>query len=385
MASIHEQGNSWGRTWRVKWRDDGRQQSLSFEDEAGAKRFKNNIEVHGPEEAKRILELEELEHSVPTVKEFLLEHIDSLTGVQPATLDRYRTYVSRDITPAFGSLPLTAVTEATVGRWVQELTAKKITVRGVEKSPAAKTIANKHGFISGAFSAAVRKGLMPSNPCEDRRLPEGQSREMVCLTAAEFQLIHDCLPKQWQPLATWLAATGMRFSEATALTPADIDPTKRTCRINKAWKYSGNYRPQIGPPKTRRSNRTITLSQAAIDAIDLTQPEWLFTNGAGNPVRAQEFFNNGWKPAREKAIKLGLAKCPRVHDLRHTHASWLVNAGEALPVVQARLGHENITTTISMYYHVDQRAEQRAAATIQHMLTAHLTPALEGGESVADS
>lgn len=379
MASIHVQGNAWGRTWRIRWREDGRQKSLSFEDEAGAVRFKDNIEQYGPAEAVRILEVEESQIRVPTVTEFLLEHIDSLTGVQEATCNRYRTYVSRDVTPLFGSLPITAVTHDTVGRWVQELTKPvevKVGDKTVTKSASAKTIKNKHGFLSGAFKAAVRKGLIKSNPCDDRRLPEGRMQEKVYLTPGEFELLKSCLPKRWQPLATFLVATGMRFSEATALTPADIDVTKRTCRINKAWKYSGNYRPQIGPPKSKKSNRTISLSQADLELLDLSQPEWLFTNGAGNPVRAQEFFNTGWKPAREKAQALGLAKSPRVHDLRHTHASWLINAGTPLPVVQARLGHENITTTISTYYHVDQRAEQQAAATIQHLLTAGTSPAL---------
>jgi integrase len=377
MASLHKQSNTLGTTWRVRWREDGKQHSLSFETELGAQRFKDNVDQYGPEEARRVLELEEKQYRVPTVEEFLTTYIDSLTGVQPATVKRYRSYASRDIAPRFGSLPITAVTEDTIGRWVQEIAAEKVKVRGKEKPPAAKTIQNKHGFLSGAFKAAVRKGLIVANPCEDRRLPEGEAQEMVCLTPGEFQLLHDCLPKQWQPLATWLVSTGMRFSEATALKPSDIDPTKRTCRINKAWKYSGDYDPDIGPPKTKKSNRTITLSLAAMDVIDLTQPEYLFTNGVGNPVRAQEFFNNGWKPAREKAQKLGLTKSPRVHDLRHTHASWLINANTPLPVVQARLGHENISTTIGMYYHVDQRAEQQAAATIQHMLTTDLPPALQ--------
>lgn len=358
MASIHKQTNSQGTTWRVKWRQDGKQSSLSFEDEGFAARFKRNLEQHGPEEALRVLEIEEREQAVPTVAEFFATYIDSLTGVQPATCNRYRAYLSRDVTPAFGALPLTAVTEHTIGQWVQQLAG----------SP--KTIANKHGFVSAAFNAAVKKGLVPSNPCMGRRLPQSRPEEMVFLTPAEFQLLHDCLNRQmWRNLAMWLVSTGMRFSEATALTPADIDPSKGTCRINKAWKYSGNYRPEIGPPKTRKSNRTITVSPAALAVLDLTQPEWLFTNGAGNPVRAQEFFNLGWKPGREKAQALGLGKSPRVHDLRHTHASWLINAGTPLPVVQARLGHENITTTIGMYYHVDQRAEQQAAATIQNLLT----------------
>ncbi|WP_156670760.1 hypothetical protein [Mycobacterium sp. E136] len=67
MASIHVQDNAWDRTWRVKWRHDGKQSSLSFDDEAGAKRFKDNIEQHGPDEAMRILEVEGREHRTATV------------------------------------------------------------------------------------------------------------------------------------------------------------------------------------------------------------------------------------------------------------------------------------------------------------------------------
>jgi hypothetical protein len=94
----------------------------------------------------------------------------------------------------------------------------------------------------------------------------------------------------------------MRFSEATALIAADIDTESKTCRINKAWKYSGNYWPEIGPPKSKKSIRTISLPPAALEVIDLTAPGFLFTNGAGNPVRAQEFFNGGWKPGRDSAL-----------------------------------------------------------------------------------
>ncbi len=174
---------------------------------------------------------------------------------------------------------------------------------------------------------------------------------------------------RWKNLATWLVTTGMRFSEATALIAADIDADANTCRINKAWKYSGDYRPQIGPPKTRKSNRTISLPAAALEVVDLTAPGFLFTNGADNPVRAQEFFNAGWKPGRERAMAAGLTKSPRVHDLRHTCASWMIQAGVPLPVIQQHLGHESIQTTIGIYGHLDQRSAQAAADAISSALT----------------
>lgn len=89
--------------------------SLTFGDRASAERFKVLIDHHGAAEALRVVELEELGKQVPTVADWLSTHIDSLTGVQPATLQRYRTYLSRDVT--FRNLPITAVTEATIARW----------------------------------------------------------------------------------------------------------------------------------------------------------------------------------------------------------------------------------------------------------------------------
>jgi len=228
MASIHAQTNRAGSTYRVLWRDGGRQSSLTFADRASAERFKVLIDHHGPAEALRVVELKERGKQVPTVAEWLSTHIDSLTGVQPATLQRYRTYLSRDVT--FGNLPITAVTEATIAKWVQGMNGS------------GKTIACKHGFVSSGFNAAVRARLIPSNPCQGRRLPRTQVEEMVFLTAPEFGLLREGIPIQrWKDLATWLVSTGMRFSEATALTPADIDLERRTCRITKAWKYSCKY------------------------------------------------------------------------------------------------------------------------------------------------
>jgi hypothetical protein len=187
VASVHAQTNRSGRTYRVFWRDDGRQQSLTFADRPSADRFKTLVEDHGASEAKRILEIEETGRHVPTVSEWLTIHIDGLTGVQPATINRYRTYVLRDIDPVFGRLPINAVTEATIGAWVQQL-------RG-----AGKTIQNKHGFLSGAFNAAVRRGLILANPCQGRRLPRTETKGDVFLTQEEFKLLHSCIPHdRWQ-------------------------------------------------------------------------------------------------------------------------------------------------------------------------------------------
>ena len=175
MASIHAQKNRAGNTYRVLWRQDGRQRSLTFENLPAAERFKTLLEDHGPDEALRIIELDEIGRHVPTVTEWLHTHIDNLTGVQPATIARYRTCVARDIDSVFGAVPVSAVTETTIAKWVKQL------------GGSGKTIANKHGFLSGAFNAAVRAGVMAYNPCQGRRLPHTHVDETVFLTPEEFR------------------------------------------------------------------------------------------------------------------------------------------------------------------------------------------------------
>ena len=366
MASIQARTRKDGsETWRVLWRQGGKQRNATFVEASGAVRFRDHIDQFGPVEAMRILEFEDAARSELTLTEWLTDHINALTGVEQATINRYISYRDRDIAPSIGRLPLSAVTEVSISRWVQEMS----TVPKGKKAPAGKTIQNKHAFLSGALKAAVRAGKIAANPCDGRRLPQTQKQEMVFLDRDEFDLLHSHIPHdRWKNLATWLVTTGMRFGEATSLDARDIDPVAGTCRINKAWKYSGDYRPEIGPPKTRKSNRTINLPPQALAVIDLSRDGFLFTNGAGSPVRAQEFYNLGWNPGRIRAAENGLTKKPRVHDLRHTCASWMINSGVGLPVVQAHLGHESIQTTIDRYTHLDRHAGKTAADAIARML-----------------
>jgi hypothetical protein len=88
VASIHAQKNRPGNAYRVLWRQDGRQRSLTFENLPAAERFKTLLEDHGPDEALRVIKLDEIGRHVPTVTEWLTTHIDNLTGVQPATPNR---------------------------------------------------------------------------------------------------------------------------------------------------------------------------------------------------------------------------------------------------------------------------------------------------------
>jgi len=367
MSSIRVRPRADGTTGYVlQWREAGKQHTATFNDHTAAVRHQRILDAAGPDELRRILDAETPIHTV-TLTEWCRIHIDTRTGIQDATRDRYRSYVAHDIDPVIGALPLSSVTEHSIARWVQTLATDK----------SGKTIRNKHAFLSGALAAAVRAGHIPQNPCAGRRLPRHDRKEMVFLTRTEFDLLLSHIPEYWRPLTIWLVATGTRFSEATALQVGDIDTEAQTARISRAWKYTGTAVRELGPPKSKKSVRTIDLAPQALAACgDLTGRalgEFVFTNQHGDPVLPQRYHNSAWRPAIKAATAPDanprLLRKPRPHDLRHCCASWMVAGGTPLPVIKDHLGHESITTTIDTYGHLDRATSRQGAAAIGKTLS----------------
>lgn len=348
MASIQARTLTDGSTtYRVLWRHQGRQRSLTFTDPASAEAFRSDVEHHGPDEALRIIDVIDARDRDVTLTEWLTVHVASLTGIRSGTRYRYERFIANDFAD-IATMPLAAITETTVGRWVAGMEARHLS---------GKTIQIKHAFLSGALKAAVRAGKIDRNPCENRRLPRTVPQEMVFLTRDEFTQVHTAINQPMlADLAMWLVSTGMRFGEATALAPDDVDLDAATARITKAWKHTGAYNRELGPPKSRRSVRTINLPAQALEiAARHNGGEFLFTNHAGNPITTQTFYNYAWRDARKVLLDgHGHGKRPRVHDLRHTCASWMITAGIPLVVVSRHLGHEDITTTANTYGHIDR-------------------------------
>jgi integrase len=367
MASLRPGTRRDGSTYvQVLYRLDGKQSSTSFEDLASAQKFQKLVENFGPAKALKTLGADP-EFSAITVHEWIEHHISHLTGLRKSTLYDYRSYLKNDIDEALGDLPLQTLSRDDIARWTQHLS---------ECGASGKTIANKHGFLSSALNAAVRAGHISSNPAAGQRLPTSERQDMVCLSKDDFGRLLGNITDYWRPLVEFLVASGCRWGEATALRPADVDRAANTVRISRAWKRTydrGGY--EIGPPKTKKSVRTINVPDTVLEKLDYTN-EWIFLNKAGRPVKGNGFHDRIWRPAVERTwpsvdkapnsvIRAGTRNLrPRIHDLRHTCASWLVTAGVPLPVVQQHLGHESINTTIQLYAHIDRRSMQAAADVI---------------------
>jgi integrase len=206
-----------------------------------------------------------------------------------------------------GPIPLASLTAQDVARWVQNLAAN---------GNSGKTIQTKHGFLSAALKAAVPRFIAPTRrlanaypgPNARRWCSSPRRSTASCMVASATTT---------NPFVEFLVASGVRFSAATALQPKDIDKDAATMRINRAWKRVPGNGYELGPPKTKKSVRTIGVPRHVVDTLDLSR-EWVFVNTAGNPVRIYGWRENVWYPALAKAAAKGLEKRPRVHDLRHT-------------------------------------------------------------------
>lgn len=306
----------------------------------------------------------------------------------------YRTIYNNRIAPYFGSWPTDAIKRENVERWIMELRTtetlasararKRSKEEGKSLPPARflapKTIANAHGLLSSILRNEVRAERLTVNRAEGIPLPRiTRRKEPVFLKPGEFARILDELPTRWQPLVALLAATGMRWGEVTALYPDDFDYESAPVivRVSKAWKrgVSGWY---IGEPKTAAGVRDITLppqiSELLLPLVEATPHELLvFRNSEGGHLRG-DWFRPIWKKAVKAA---GIRRMPRLHDLRHTHASWLISQGVPLTVIQRRLGHSSIKQTSDIYGHLAPEAGAIAAAAVQVALSQAL-PEIEG-------
>ncbi|MGB8406103.1 MAG: tyrosine-type recombinase/integrase [Mycobacterium sp.] len=369
MASVRERDRKDGTPyWAVLYRHDGKQTSKSFPDAAQAGRFAKLVDALGPDKALEAAGLAaERPLSALSVSEYLTQHIDALSGVERRTISDYRQYLRNDIGPAFGVLPLSKLTRVDVAAWVNAM---------YEGGAATGTMQNKHGFLSGALNQAVKDGFLAANPCDGVKLPRTEERETVFLTKDEYHILKASFSEHYQPFVEFLVASGCRFNEAAALKPSDVDRANCTVRIARAWKQDGT-KYTMGAPKTKKSNRTISVDKLVLDQLDYSG-EWLFTTTKGGPIRLSTWRTNVWNKSRAKAMakdegnpdKPVLAKSPTPHDMRHTCASWLLQAQPPVPLstVQAHLGHESITTTVDRYGHLDRRSHVVASDAIAAML-----------------
>jgi len=189
------------------------------------------------------------------------------------------------------------------------------------------------------------------------------------LSRKELTLLLNAFNKHYHkhyPLALLLARTGMRIGEALALQWGDVDFNSRFITVQRSITNKG----KIETPKNDKSRRvdmSKQLTQALVDLMHQRKletvkkgwgqvPEWVFINARGNPLD-----KDGWrKRIFYKALEKAKLRKVRVHDLRHTYASLLIEANESLACIRDQLGHHIIKVTVDIYGHLTPGGDKDA-------------------------
>ena len=314
----------------------------------------------------------ELTQGDPTLAKYLARWLES--SVKPSC--RHKTYtgyvsiVEHRVVPRLGKIKLSKVTPALIQGLYADLAGGGLSPR---------SIINTHAVLRRALNQAVKWGMLPRNPCNAVDVPRAERPELQTLSREQVDLFLDHTgDDRFHALYVLAVTTGMRLGELLGLHWQDLDLDHARLRVRRSLQHHKGRGYVFVEPKTKRSRRTVMLSQRAVGALrehrrkqieerlafegEWENPDLVFSNSWGGPL------DGGWMTTRYKGI-LEDAGLPviRFHDLRHTAATLLLEEGTHPKVVSDMLGHATISLTLDTYSHVIPTLHQEAANVMDRL------------------
>ena len=280
-------------------------------------------------------------------------------AVRPVTLDKYKMTLSwvKKLAP---TLKLCEVSRVTYQQLLNDYAV------GHER----QTTMDFHHQLKGAIMDAVDDGLIVKDPTR-KAIIKGKPpvpKKVKYLNQFELHLLLSDLDLQgklnWDWMILLIAKTGIRFSEALAITPADFDFSHQMLSINKTWDYKGKG--GFLPTKNQSSVRKIQLDwQTVMQFAELTKN---LPNDEPIFIKRSIVYNSTLNGILERHCKNAGIPIISIHGLRHTHASLLLFAGVSIASVARRLGHASMTTTQKTYLHIIHELESKDIDIIMRSL-----------------
>ncbi len=310
----------------------------------------------------------EEEQRIPTFGEYAKTWIEVTV---PATCKRsslkdYQGILNNHVLPAFEKLPVSEINRLAVKSFLQGK---------ANAGFAASTVTHMKNCIGGTCNLAVDDGVIANNPAHKLGKiirPKRMGAKMDPLNREELSHLLSNFQEHFPfhyPMALTLARTGMRLGEALALKWGDIDFHERFITISRNFSRGKIETPKND--KSRRVDMSTQLTEALLDHKHRMKmeavkrgwgqiPQWVFTSEAGTPLDASHWRKRIFNKTLEKA---GLRKI-RVHDLRHTYASLLIQGGESLAYIRDQLGHHSIKVTVDIYGHLAPEGNKAAVDSL---------------------
>lgn len=278
-------------------------------------------------------------------------YADMETRLREHTMRTKKYLIDLKLLPYFGKMKLNEIKAAAIRKWQNEL---------MQQGYAPTYLRTINNQLAAIFNYAVKYYDLPNNPCRKAgSMGKGKADEMQFWTKEEFEQFIDVVMNKQQSYMAFMTLfwTGMRMGELLALVVSDVDFQKRTISITKSYQRMGG-RDVITEPKTPKSKRVITIPQfLAIDLQDYLNSMY----GVQDEDRLFPITKYYLEHEMERGIKGSGVKRIRIHDLRHSHASMLVEMGFSPLEIAERLGHEKIETTLNTYSHLYPNKQEQLA------------------------
>jgi len=255
--------------------------------------------------------------------------------------------IRKKILPYFEDRQLNEITGSDVLKWESVLIKEKTSTGLPYSQTYLRTIANQ---LSAMFNHAVKHYNLPSNPVwKTGKMGAKQAGEMQFWTKEEYLTFADSMMDKPRSFLAFeiLYWTGIRVGELLALTPADFDFERKLLSITKSYQRIRGE-DVITPPKTPKSVRHIALSSFLLDEV----LDYLKYNpGIDVCDRIFPFTRSSLHHEMDRGSKETSVKRIRVHDLRHSHVSLLIEMNFSALAIADRMGHESVNITLN-YAHL---------------------------------
>ncbi|WP_181557086.1 tyrosine-type recombinase/integrase [Thermaerobacillus caldiproteolyticus] len=241
-------------------------------------------------------------------------------------------------------------------------------------------IRHMHNLLNQAFDQAVRWSLVKMNPVRNAKPPKVKSEEKTTWTVDEVNRFLNLIKNRSIEIPYFLAIfTGMRRGEVLGLKWDDVDFENKKIRIKRSLCFVSGQGLIFKEPKTQKSKRQISISQHVVNVLKKHKQKQEFQKEKlwrqyednnlivctddGKPLDPRNLLRQFYRLIEE-------ANVPRIsfHDLRHTHATILMQQGENPKVVSERLGHSRVGITLDLYSHVSDDLQEQAAEKFENTL-----------------
>lgn len=304
----------------------------------------------------------------PTFEEFLsrFRELDD-RKLKPSTRAAYASIEKVHLIPFFGQRRLDQITPTLVTRFFSELAGRTASNRKTQLST--KSLLNCHRLLTKIFNLAVDAQILTKSPVPKPKklFPPADEKEMDFLRPDEVRRLLDALDdKEMHCLFATSVMTGMRVGELTALQWDCVDFRGKLIKVRRSFS-----RKELTTPKTKKGKRDIAVDSNLLQLLrehklrSGGRGEFVFSSPSGKPLDAANLLKRQLRPALKRA---GIDRPIRLHDLRHTRASILMNEGCNLKFLQEQLGHASITVTLDRYSHLIPEKHDATVESVGQLL-----------------